>query len=294
MDKFINSFSSRELALLIWIFALIFLLMLSKSMRESILNVLRAFFVKRIVTTMLLFVLYTYLSIVFLKKIKIWDESLSKDTLFWMIGFGFILILNINKANSIHYFKQVMKDIIKWTIFLEFIVNFYTFNLKIELIILPVIVFVAMIQAYASFDPKHKQVENLSKRFLEFISVCIFCFVIYKTIKSTPLLLTYDNLKSFILPLILTFLFMPFIYFLSVYAKYEILNTRLNTSIKDVKIRNKLKKYVLLFCNINIDKITSVSENIAKPMFIYHDYSFEMVRKISNGKYIGFDERGEE
>jgi len=215
---------------------------------------------------------------------------LLKDTLLWVVSFGFILIMDVNKANSISYFKQVIKDAIKWTVIIEFIVSFYTFSLKIELIVLPIIVFSAIMQAYASLETEHKQVENLFRRFLEFISVSIFCFVVYKTIKSTSLLLTYDNLKSFILPLILTFTFMPFIYILSVYAKYERLNIILNMSIKDKNVRNKLKKYILSVATINIDKIVSISDNIAKPTNIYHDYSLGMVKKISNGKYIGYDE----
>jgi hypothetical protein len=294
MDKFIDSFSNRESALVIWIFASIFLMMFSKSIRKSILDVLKAFFVKQIIITTLLFILYVYLIVISLSKLGLWDKSLLKDTFFWVIGFGFVLIANVNKANSIKYFKQVIKDAIKWTIIVEFIVSFYTFSLKTELIILPVIVFSAMIQTYASFDPKHTQVETLFKRFLELISVSIFCVVVYKTIKSTSLLLTYDNLKSFILPLILTFAFMPFIYILSVYAKYEILNVRLNMSIKDTKVRNKLKKYILSVATINIDKIVSISENIAKPTYIYHDYSLEMVEKISKGKYVGSDEQDEQ
>ena len=84
---------------------------------------------------------------------------------------------------------------------------------------------------------------------------------------------------------------MPFIYLLAVYAKYEILNIRLNMQIEDKKIRNELKKHILSVATINIDKITSISSNIAKPTNIYNDYSLEMVKTISKGKYVGFDEQ---
>lgn len=290
MDKFIDSFSNRESALLIWLLISFITMMFVKPVRQSIFDFIKTLFGKHIFITILLYLIYVYLIVISLTKIGLWDKSLLKDTLLWVVSFGFFLIMDVNKANSISYFKQVIKDAIKWTIIIEFIVSFYTFSLKTELIILPIIVFSAMMQAYASLETEHKKVENLFKRFLEFISVSIFCFVVYKTIKSTSLLLTYDNLKSFILPLILTFSFMPFIYLLSVYAKYERLNIRLNMSIKDKSVRNKLKTNILSVATINIDKIVSISENIAKPTNIYQDYSFEMVKQISNGKYKGPDD----
>lgn len=179
---------------------------------------------------------------------------------------------------------------IKWTIAIEFVVNFFTFSLTKEIILVPTIVFSAMMQAFASFDPKHKQVETLMKNFLMYFSIFVFLFLLYKTIEKHSELFTVDNLKSFILPVFLTITFLPFMYFYNLLIKYEELWVRLKFSIRNKKIRQRVKRQILLAANFNIDKLVSISKNIAKPINVYNDLSNNMVKQISKGSYIGIDE----
>lgn len=129
-------------------------------------------------------------------KVGLWNVAFLKDTIIWTLSFGFVSLVNINKVNDTKYFKNVFFDAIKWTIAIEFVVNFFTFSLTKEIILVPTIVFSAMMQAFASFDPKHKQVETLMKNFLMYFSIFVFLFSLYKTIEKHSELFTVDNLKS--------------------------------------------------------------------------------------------------
>jgi hypothetical protein len=293
MDKIINSFSTRETSLIIWLIISLTLFMFNKEVRNSIFNVLRQLFSGYILATLIAFLIYTSICVFILYSFSLWDKSLLKDTVFWSIGFGFIALMNTNKVKSRTYFKDIFFETIKWTIIIEFIANFFTFSLTTELIILPVIVFSTILQLVASKEEKHRPVEKLFKYFLMGFSFFLFFFAFYKTVTSTKDLLTIENLKSFLLPIYLSITFLPFMYLFNLFVKYEYLWIILKFNIKNKTDRNRVKRQILLIANLSIDKVVSITENIAKPINIYNDLSFEMIKKVSNGKYVGFDEQSE-
>lgn len=290
MDKIIDSLSTRELAWATWILIALIACMFSKNIRQSFADILKALFAWKISVSLLAFFIHTGLYVFILFKLGFWDISLLKDTLIWAFSFGFVSLMNVNKVNDSKYFKTVLLDTIKWTIALEFIVNFFTFSLTKELIIVPILVFSAMMQAFASFKPEHKQVENLFKYILTTFGIAIFIFSLYKTVEQHSQLFTLDNLKSFLLPVFLSLTFLPFMYLYNLLVKYEELWTRLNFSIRNKQDRQRVKRQILWVANFNIDKLVSISKNIAKPVNVYNDFSNAMIKTISKGKYIGSDE----
>jgi hypothetical protein len=290
MDKFFDSLSTRELSWAIWILIALTGCMFSKNIRQSLFGILKALFAWKISVSLLVFFLHTALYVFILFKIKLWDISLIKDTAIWTFGFGFVSLVNVNKINDNAFFKKIFVDTIKWTIAIEFIVNFFTFSLTKELIIVPIIVFSAMMQAFASLKSEHKQVENLFKYVLTVLGLFIFFFSLYRTIEQHSQLFTIDNLKSFLLPVFLSITFLPFMFMYNLLVKYEELWTRLNFSIRNKQDRQRVKRQILWVANFNIDKVVSISKNIAKPVNVYNDFSSKMIKTISKGKYKGADE----
>jgi len=291
MNNILDSFSTREIALLIWIAIALILMLFNNGIRKSIAGVFKALFFKEFMLVLFLFLLHTLFYVFILHKVNLWDKSLLKDTIFWAFGFGFVTMLNVNKLNSISDFKQLLIESIKWTIVIEFFVNFFTFSLTKELLILPILVWFSMMQVTASFDPKHRQVETVLNFIIGSFSVFIFFFSLYKTITNSSDFFTIENLKTFQLPVVLSITFLPFLYIFNLILKYETLWIVLNCNITEKRIRQSTKRKILLIANFNIDKVVSISGNIAKPINIYHDFSSDMVKKVSKGRYVGFDEK---
>ncbi len=227
MNEFLDSFSTRELAIAIWILIALVACLFSKNIRQSLIGIFKALFAWKISVSLLAFFAHTAFYVFVLYKLKFWNAALLKDTIIWSLSFGFVSLMNINKVNDTKYFKNIFFDAIKWTIAIEFIVNFFTFSLTKEMILVPIIVLSAGLQAASSFDPKHKQVENLFKSFLIYFSIFVFLFSFYKTIEKHSEIFTIDNLKSFLLPVILTITFLPFMYLYNLIVKYEELWVRL-------------------------------------------------------------------
>jgi len=295
VTKFLNgqifdSFSTRELAIAIWISVALIYSIFNKSNRQSLFGVFKAFLAWKISVSILAFFTHTILCVLIIYKIGFWNISLLKDTIILTLSFGMISLMSINKINDKKYFKNMFIEAIKWTIVLEYIVNFFTFSLAKELILVPVLFFFAMTQTAVSFDKKHKQVGVLLKNLHMYFSIFIFLYSLYKTVENYNELFTANNLKVFLLPIFLTILFLPFIYMYNLVVKYELLWIKLKFIIRNEDVRKKVKLKILLVANFNFNKLVNISQNIAKPIILYNDYFKNMIIQVSKGKYIGFDE----
>ena len=63
-------------------------------------GVIKAFFNKKIFSVVLGMLVYTSLIVMLLLKIGLWDSFLIKDTIFWILGTAFVLLMNTNKATE--------------------------------------------------------------------------------------------------------------------------------------------------------------------------------------------------
>lgn len=281
-----SSISNREIASLFWI-TVFFIFILSKGeMRSIIGNFLKTLFQKPIIVILLLFLLYTTLLIWIYKKLDFWSSNLEKDTILWVTGTALILVYNSVKAQNFNHFKEIIKDAFKWLIVLEFLIGFYTFSLTTELILIPFLTYIYFTISYIEvfsykLPEKAKIVSPFLNKILSYFGIFIFGFVIFKTVTQTSELLTFDNFKSFLLPLLFTISFIPFIYLIALYSAYEQLWLKLDHNIPK-KQSKKIKRHILLIANFNINKLSRISDNIAAATLSQNDFSFKMIKKISN------------
>ncbi len=281
MNEFLKSFSNRETALFVWVFAILGVLILKKENWKLVLAICKAFFVKKLLILFISFIAYTTLCFFALFKVGFWDSTLIKDSIFWTFGFALLTIFNTNKAKSKAYFKDIFIGALKWTVMIEFILSFYTFSLSMELLILPIVTFAVIVQAFSKTDAQYNQVGNSAKSLLSVIGIIVFAYVIFKTFTLSSALMTADNLKSFVLPIVMTILFMPFIYVLALFIQYEELFVRLDFISGDREQQIKIKRQILKIANIDLDKLMNISRNIAKKLLIDKESSFEVIKNIS-------------
>jgi hypothetical protein len=129
MNEFLDSVSNREIAITIWLIEALVACLFSNSIRKSLCNLLKILFSRRISASIFALYLHTGFYILILYKIGFWNIRLLKDTIVWTLCFGFISLMKINKINDSEYFKNIFNEAIKWTIGIEFIINFFSFSL---------------------------------------------------------------------------------------------------------------------------------------------------------------------
>jgi hypothetical protein len=260
LDLLNNIFSTRELAFIIWIVIALILINLNKGIRTSFFQVVHIFFSKRILIPFILLLIYISIAILIVQEVGLWDISLLKDSIFWIFTVAFAMYVRSNKIKNSAYFKALLLESFAWIIILEFIINFYTFNLAVELIIIPLFAFIGVLQGYAEIK-RERKVEKLISNAISIFGLVLLCYIVTKTIQEFNLLFTVGNLKSFLLPLYLTLFVIPFFYVLSLFIIYEMLFGRINALVRDKKTRARLKKEIIKSANIQLNIISIISSN---------------------------------
>lgn len=264
-------FSTRELSLLIWLLVGLTVMMFGKDIRNSLGGIIKLLFGKQIGTTLLMLTVYVSATLLLLKNLGIWDFTLLKDTVFWYVSVALVLFFSINKAKDTHFFKDIVKESFKWTIALEFFVNFYTFSLLTELILMPVILFLSMTFAYSQTDKKYEQVNKLLTNIFAIIGLTFLAYVTYKTFYNYQDFFTIHTLFSFLLPPILTVLLIPFLYLLALYMNYEALFIRVDFITNDNDKKQSLKREIFLLANLNLNRLTTIGKKLNKHDFYHSD-----------------------
>jgi hypothetical protein len=271
MDKLLDIFSTRELSSLIWLSIALFAMLFNKGFREGLVNILKLLLGKKIGSFLLLMTAYSAIFVFSFYKIRLWDESLLKDTIFWYLTAAMLLFFNIHKANENSHFKDIVKGNLKWALLLEFFINFYTFSLPVEIVFVPLMVIIGLLQGVAQTDKKYIQVDKFLKNILSIIGWFVFIFVLYKTVKSYDDFFTLHNFFAFLLPPILTLALIPFLYFIALFMNYETLFVHLDIFSNDIDKKQKLKKEILFAANLNLNKINTIRQKIKKADWYHKD-----------------------
>lgn len=266
MKEIIDNLSAREISILIW--STLIILPILYIGRKEFKNILSLFFGWKILTPFLLLVVY-YIGIVyFLKLLNFWDKNLLKDTVVWFLFSGISIFFNVNKITSINYFKKALCGSLKVLVLFEFIMNFYTFSLLAELIIVPIITFITILYEYTKHSLKknteYKQVNTFLGSLLSIFGIVILLNLLFQIFTNYEGLFTESNLKLLILPILLLLLSFPFYYFLALIMTYETFFVRIDCMFRDDKVKKELKKQIIIDAKINLNRLTLIDEKLDK------------------------------
>jgi len=270
-------FSTRELALVLWLFILICLSISNRNIRNSFLAFLSHLFNFKIVSILFLFIGYIFGMLIILSKFNLWYFALLKDTFFWFFSIAIALLFGIGKAGESGFFKRIFIESIKWTIVIEFIINFFTFNFWIEIFLVPLIFVLALTHAISETNKKYLLVGNMIQNILGVIGLLFICYSFYKTISEYKDFFIIKNLLSFLLPPIMTLLIIPYLYFLALYMQYETFFVRTELFISDKKEKTRIKKEVIMSANFNLHHLNQICKKFNKS---------DLYQSADIGKYI--------
>ncbi len=187
-----------------------------------------------------------------LHRINLWNISYLSDTIIWILGVAFVLFINISHAREDDYFQKAIVDNIKLVVFIEFVTNLYVFNLWVELILVPVLAILGALLGVASARPEYKRVESLIAPIVGLIGVGFLAYAVYNMIVDFKAFLSMQNLLTFLMPLILTILFLPFVYILAVYVIYDLIFMRIKNLATNSKLANYAKWQTLFVFHFNL------------------------------------------
>lgn len=249
--------STREWATLIWGCIFMLYVLCHSEIRKSLWNVIVIFFDKKLRILWEIILLYVLTITMVFCYLPIWENIYIKDIIIWFLFSGLIYCMNaVSSEADETYIKKNLKDNLKFTMILEFFMSTFTFNIWIELAIIPVITIITVMNVIAERKEEYKSVHKL----LDSILVIAGFWIFYETIKiginEYKQLNIINTLVSFMIPIVYLILIIPLEYILELYSKYEVLFLRMTfKEEKDKRIRLHHRTAIFRECNFSVRKI---------------------------------------
>lgn len=235
--------TNREIAIIFWLSVLFIYALINCGTRRALIHVIRNLTSKIIIIVFTLMFIWVSTIVYILYLIGFWGINLIKDTIIWLIFTAFALLINsTSKALEQGFFKNKVIENITYIVLIEFIANTYTFNLIVEIVLIFLLALLGGLQAVAGREEKDKPFLSIVNGLVSILGIAILLNSIYLAIVEIKSFGTIFTIKSFLLPIILTILYLPFIYFLSLYVVYEEINDSLK---RKVYIDKSLRRYFM-------------------------------------------------
>ena len=206
-------FNNREIAIAFWVIIATTILIFTKVGKNFLKSVIPILFCKKFVVFYFVFISFLCFVIYGLYKIEVWRPKLVKDTIFWVMFVELpVFAKAIDEAKDARFFRKLIKDNIAISVAVEFLIGFWTFDLLVEILLVPFLVLISALYAVTEREKKHKPVKNLLQGILALLGITLFIYAIYNLVRFPQDFFSIDTLKVFVLPLILLVLNLPVVY----------------------------------------------------------------------------------
>ena len=267
---YFNILSTRELATIIWILILLIYILKNKRTKKLFLNVIKILFGKNLIKIWILISLYVFIITLIFSKTSIWNNYYIKDIIIWFITAGVIFCFNAaSKESDERYIWKVLKDNLKFTIVIEFFYSTFTFSLWVELLIIPIITFLTIVETYAEAKEEYKSVYKFMQRLLAIISIWFFYETFKLGLREYKKLNILNIIVSFMIPIVYLMLIIPLEYLIELYSKYEVLFIRISfKNSNDKKVAKKRKFLIIKECGLSVRNVLLFQKNYCNRMYV--------------------------
>lgn len=184
----------------------------------------------------------------------LWTITNLKTSILWVLTFAFVTMFDMSRiTENSTFFRKTVRDTLSATVVLTFLVDSYTFSLPVELFIVPIVTFLALLRSTTSSNPEHKMVDRLIGWILAISGLIYVCYATYQATMHFREFATFDNARELMIPIILSLMFLPFLYGLSIYVAYQQVFAGLNWKIKDARLLRYAKCRAILTFGLNLD-----------------------------------------
>lgn len=238
---------NREIAFLAW-FTLLGSAILWKTRRSDALCNLLSLLIKPPILYLLGAVAcYVAGCLWLLSVVGWWQWPNLKTSLLWTSGFALVSVFNYEKAGSGKvYFSATLLEAAGITALLSFIASSHTFGLLVELGVAFLLIALATSVAVNERDSRLKSAHTVATTLLVLLSLLMLGNSIYQILNGFDDFVTSHTARELALPILLTAMFLPFLYGLYVYATYNRVFSSFDFSIKDPVLRSYTRRKLVV------------------------------------------------
>lgn len=152
-----------------------------------------------------------------------WSATLLKDTVAWIVVYGFAGVFSANRAaKEEHFFRREALAALSVSALMQFVLNLHTFDLVVELFLLPVVTFLVLLEAVAGLDSKTRPAQNLVNGLLVIVGLWVVIATARGLVDSWRGIDPEETGLAFAFSIWFPLAMLPFVYALSLVMAYEI------------------------------------------------------------------------
>lgn len=219
--------NGREQAILIWIAVLALIFLFKREIRTAFAGVVKAFLHPKILkwvfgllalTVATAFALHSAR----LGKESLWEVANLKTTLVWVLTFAVVTMIDVNRvADEKGSFKKLARGAIAPTAWVVFLGTLNTFSVWIELALVPFVVFLGLLLVVAERDEKSAILVKPLQYLAALTALVMMGYSLYEIATDFGDFARAHTLREFVVPIVLTLAFVPFLFVMTVFMAYE-------------------------------------------------------------------------
>lgn len=213
VQAFLGTVNTREAAAAFWLVIIAALIVFHRSTRPSVTGVLKTLAKPLLLAPLAIAALYAAAEIMALQRVGLWSAINLKTTILWLATFAFVTMFEVATAKDPPAsLGKITRDVVSITVVLVFIVGLYTFPLIVELIALPLVTVIALTGEVAKHRSEHAAAARLLSCMTTAIGLSYVGFSLLKTVEQWQKVATWATVSEFIVPVLLSLGFLPFLY----------------------------------------------------------------------------------
>jgi len=229
---------NREIAILVWLAVFLTWVVAKREIRDAAAGLFRAAFQARLAIYYSLVLGYVALIVAVLRQLGFWHLDNLKSTLLWLFTAAFVMAIQVGLARDTGaYLAKAVREGLKISVVLEFITNLYPVTLLIELLLVPIATILTCMLVIAESKEKYKPLRGPINAILALLGLALLAYAISEARTEFRRFTNLSTLVEFLLPIVLTILFVPFLLSAAAWMKYESVFTRLQFFIEDPDLR---------------------------------------------------------
>ena len=275
-------FSTRELATAFWVGAILIAvgmaIVTNKKIRQGFIGVLKCFFNRKLRKLWEIYFLYIGIITLMFSRSPIWKNIYLKDIILWTLFSGLTICMNAVAGEADEkYISKVLKDNIRFTVVMEFLLSTFTFSFWVELIIIPITTVIVLFDTVAEHKSDAIAVHKLLQDMMAFAGLCVILQTVRVGILEYRELNVINTLVSFFIPIVYLLLVTPLEYAFELYSKYEMLFIQMHfKEPRDKKVKRKRHLKVIKACGLSVRKIILFQKQCIPRMYVsMSDSEFE-------------------
>jgi len=217
------SFNNRETAWLAWLGVFLVSVLMQREVRDALWACVKAFCAPQILRMVALMLMYVGICVVLLAALHIWRWDNLKTTLLWTVTFALVTMLDANSVSEDDtFYRQTIRDTVNATALVLFVAEVKSFSLLVELVlVVPGMVLLGLCLAIVQTRPEVKSARGMVESIAAIVILGLVIAGLIEIWRSPQEIWTWSTLRELCVPILLSLLFLPFIYLLSTYMVLE-------------------------------------------------------------------------